>query len=175
MKTLAACTAVSVMVANVAFAEPVEIMLSDRLDGDLDYYCLDISGAKENANIDGGLQTHTCYGYQGEAGIDQIFDADLFGRNALYMTEFEVCATLSSTDAGTPVGLAACDESESQQIAFTADGQLSPVSAPGMCFTAGEDTRRGRGGTSEHQIKSLTLESCSEDLAQYQSWEPRAQ
>jgi len=172
MKSFAAISAAALMLANVALAEPVEIMLSDRLDGDLDFYCLDISGAKENANVDGGLQTHTCYGYQGEAGIDQVFDSTLFEENTLYMTEFDVCAMLASFDAGTSVALASCDESDAQQVSF-ADGRLAPVAVPDMCFTAGEETRRGRGGTSDHQIKSLTLEPCSDDLASYQLWEPR--
>ena len=156
-----------------ALADSVEMMLSDRLDGNLDSYCLDISGSKANANIEKGLQTHTCYGYQGASGIDQLFDLERLSNNQLYMPEFDVCATLSDTVSGTRISLAACDTSESQKITLTENGYLSPVAAMDMCLTAGEETRLGRGGTSEHQIKSLTLEPCSEELAKYQRWETR--
>ncbi len=42
-----------------------------------------------------------------------------------------------------------------------------------MCLTAGEETKLGRGGTSEHQINSLTLEACNDALNDRQIWETR--
>ena len=159
--------------AQSAQAEPVEIMLSDRLDGDLDYYCFDISGSKADADTSRGLQTHTCYGYQGAMGIDQVFDSTQIADNLFYMPEFDVCATLNSYAPGALVALASCDGTETQAIMRSSTGQVSPIAAPDMCLTAGAETRRGRGGTSEHQIKSLTLETCSADLAAYQTWETR--
>jgi hypothetical protein len=42
-----------------------------------------------------------------------------------------------------------------------------------MCLTAGKETTFGRGGTSPHQIKSLTLQSCGGDLTAYQEWYTR--
>lgn len=161
---------IPLVLASAALADPVEIALFDRLDGDLAGYCLDISGAKEQANVEGGLQAHTCYSYQGASGIDQIFDADRFADGVLYMPEFDVCATVTATAAEAKLGLSACDGSAAQQIALTPEGKLTPAGAPDMCFTAGEDTRKGRGGTSPHQIKSLTLQTCSDDLAAYQTW-----
>lgn len=166
--TFIAMTACSVQ------ATPVEMMLSDRLDGNLDSYCIDISGSKQNANLDKGLQTHTCYSYQGSMGIDQIFDADKLSENKLYMPEFDVCATVSTIQPGATIGLAACDGSDEQTITLTEEGYLSPVVAMTLCLTAGSETKLGRGGTSAHQIKSLSLEVCDEDQAAYQRWEIRS-
>lgn len=174
MRLLTVSALVLATTSTVAAADPVEISLIDRLDGNLDGYCLDISGAKENADPSGGLQTHTCYTYQGASGIDQVFESDRFAEGVLYMPGFDVCATASDLTAGARLGLATCDGSDAQQITLTDTGALSPAAAPDMCYTAGEETRLGRGGTSEHQIKSLTLQPCSDDLAAYQTWHARA-
>lgn len=155
---------------SAGYAELVEITLVDELDGELSGYCLDIAGGQQDANVENGLQAHTCYSYQGALGVDQTFETDRFADSVLYMPEFDVCATLGGTQAGTSVGLAACDGSTAQKIDLTESGKLSPADAPDLCLTAGEDTRRGRGGTSPHQIKSLTLESCSDSHAAFQTW-----
>ncbi|SNS30262.1 hypothetical protein SAMN05421757_101767 [Tropicimonas sediminicola] len=167
-------TAILLCLLSPVHAEQVEITLVDDLDGDLNSYCLDISGPQEQAAIDGGLQSHTCYSYQGALGVDQIFASERLAENVLYMPEFDVCATAAGLDAGAELGLATCNDSAAQKIALTAEGKLSPVDAPGMCYTAGAETRLGRGGTSRHQIKSLTLEPCSDDLAAFQTWRARS-
>jgi len=166
-------TALAILCAAAVQAERAEITLSAPLDADLDAYCLDIRGSKQNADVSSGLQTHTCYAYQGQMGIDQMFDTARLNDKTLYMPEFDVCATLASFDAGSAVSLTTCNASEAQSIALTDQGHLSPTAAPAMCLTAGHETRLGRGGTSKHQIKSLTLEACSDDLAPYQQWAPR--
>ena len=53
--------------------EVVEIYLIETLDEPRGF-CLDIKGYKSNANIDNGLQAHTCYSYQGEIAVDQGLD-----------------------------------------------------------------------------------------------------
>lgn len=152
-------------------AEGVEITLQDELDGILNSYCLDIAGGNKDVNPDKGLQAHTCYSYQGELGSDQVFDPGQFANNTLSMPNYDVCATLTGLQEGAEIGLAACDSSDSQTIAFTGEGVISPVSAPNMCFTAAQESRLGRG--SQHQIRDLTLEPCSEDLASVQKWRTR--
>ncbi len=161
------------MLASTAFADEVEITLVDELDGDLNSYCLDISGGLgANADPTRGLQAHTCYSYRGALEVDQIFETDRFADNLLYMTRFGVCATVM----GNEIGLTACDpNNEAQQITYSKDGTLRPLSAADQCLTAGEDTRLGRGGTSRHQIKSLTLEECSETRVPYQIWRFRTE
>lgn len=156
-----------------AYAEEVEITLIDKLDGNLNSYCLDIKGGGKNIDPANGLQTHTCYSYKGALGKDQIFDSTHFANNALYMPKFDVCVQLSSLKSGAKVSLATCDNSELQQIRLQKNGNISPVSAPEMCLSAGTNTKLGRGGTSAHQIKTLTLEKCSKDNAAYQQWRTR--
>ncbi len=173
MKTQFVILAFATFTTSIVSADQVEMMLSNKLDGNLDSYCLDISGSKQNANVSKGLQTHTCYAYQGKMGIDQIFDTNRLAENQLYMPEFDVCATVSAVEPGASIGLSACDDSDTQAIELTDEGHLSPVSASDLCLTAGTDTRLGRGGTSAHQIKSLTLETCSKELSDYQLWETR--
>jgi len=160
---LAIATFATSVVSSVVSADPVEMMLSNKLDGNLDSYCLDISGSKQNAKVSKGLQTHTCYAYQGEMGIDQVFDTRRLAENQLYMPEFNVCATVSAVEPGASIGLSACDDSDSQAIKLTGDGRLTLVSAPDLFLTAG----------TAHQIKNLTLEACSDELRDYQIWETR--
>lgn len=172
----AAFPALALMLAlsQTAHAERVEIALQDPLDGNLSGYCLDIAGAPgASADPAKGLQAHTCYSYRGALEVDQIFDTARFAEGVLYMPEFDVCATLSAAEAGASVGLAACDGGAAQQIVLDASGHLSPAGHADLCLTAGQDTRMGRGGTSPHQIKALSLETCAEDLAAYQIWYPR--
>lgn len=159
--------------ATHALAEKVEITLVDQLNGILNGYCIDVAGGNRNIDISKGLQTHTCYSYRGELGEDQVFETSNFSDNQLYMPNYDVCATLSSLEAGAKVGLASCDSSELQNISFTKAGKFTPVAASNLCLTVGEETRFGRGGTSQHQIKTLTLETCSDANSAYQTWRTR--
>ena len=89
------------------------------------------------------------------------------------MPEHDVCVAPAELVAGASIGLAACDGSDLQRVLRSGEGRIGPASDPALCFTAGGDTRVGRGGTSQHRIKDLTLEPCSEDLAAYQTWRTR--
>lgn len=168
-------TTVIMSLSSIAHAEKVEITLVDNLDGDLNSYCLDILGSQSRAKPEEGMQAHTCYSYQGDLGIDQIFETERFDDSVLYMPEFDVCATISGSEAGATVGLANCDGREAQKIVLTDTGKLSPAAATDMCLTAGEETRLGRGGTSRHQIKLLTLQACSDNLKDFQTWRARSE
>jgi len=156
------------------YAENVEVLLTDKLDGNLSAYCLDIKGGGESVDPANGLQAHTCYSYKGSLGTDQIFDTARFGEGTLYMPVYEVCAEVSSIEAGATVGLATCDGNDKQQFTFSGEGSITPKNATGLCFTAGSETTMGRGGTSAHQIKTLSLAECSDDLVAYQQWRTRA-
>jgi len=158
-----------------SYAANVEVTLKDGLDGDLNGYCLDIKGGGRNIDPTRGLQAHTCYSYRGDLGSDQAIEPDGITRGEIKIPAFDVCATMDGTEAGAEVALSACDGSELQQFEFAGNGNISPKSAPGMCLTAGKETTFGRGGTSPHQIKTLTLQSCTDDLASYQAWYTRTQ
>lgn len=166
---------VGVLLPVVAFSADVEVTLKDRLDGNLNGYCLDIRGGGQNIDPAAGLQAHTCYSYRGDLGSDQAFDPELVAGGEFKIVAFDVCATMESTDPGAEVALSACEGSELQQFDFVANGSISPKSAPGMCLTAGNETSFGMGGTSPHQIKALTLQQCSDTLAAYQEWYTRTQ
>jgi hypothetical protein len=161
------------LIPAAVFAADVEVTLKDGLDGDLNGYCLDIKGGGQNINPADGLQAHTCYSYRGDLGSDQAIDPEGIARGEFKIVAFDVCATMEGTEADTEVALSACDGSESQQFDFAENGNISPKSAPGMCLTAGKETAFGRGGTSPHQIKTLTLQSCGGDLTAYQEWYTR--
>lgn len=157
---------------NAAQADKVEIYLADMLDNVQNGYCLDIARAQgDKANPDDGLQGHTCYSPTGELGVDQIFDSSQFADGILYMTEFDVCTQIASTDAGTSIDLAACDGSDAQSFTFSGEGTISPTTAPAMCLTLAEATRTGR--SDANQIKVLSLEACSDEKAAYQTWTNR--
>lgn len=152
-----------------AMAENVEIYLLDMLDNIQNGYCIDIAkGREEAANPDDGLQGHTCYSPGGAIGFDQTFDTERFADGELYMVNFEVCAQITSTEAGSALELTACDGSDVQSFEFLGEGPIVPTSAPDMCLTVAEDTRSGR--SDANQIKVLSLEACSENLAPYQNW-----
>ncbi len=163
------------LLSVVAFSADVEVTLKDRLDGNLNGYCLDIRGGGQNIDPSQGLQAHTCYSYRGDLGTDQAFDPELMAGGEFKVIAFDVCATMEGTETGAEVALSACDGSDLQQFDFAANGSISPKSAPGMCLTAGNETTFGMGGTSPHQIKTLTLQQCSDTLAAYQEWYVRTQ
>jgi len=161
----------TLVVSATVHAEQVEISLVDKLDGYLDNYCLDIKGTGNNIDTSKGLQLHTCYSYKGALGKDQIFDTVEFEHEMLYLPKFDVCAELAHLSVGSEVTLATCNSTAEQKFAFSGNGIITPTVEPTLCLTASLDTKRGRNGTSKHQIKGLTLENCAADLAQFQTWQ----
>jgi len=164
---------ISIMSAASAQAENVEIYLVDLLDNKQSGYCIDIARAQgEKANPEDGLQGHTCYSPKGELMVDQIFDTDKFADGILYMPEFDVCAEISSTSAGSSIDLATCNDSDMQSFQFSGDGTIVPATATDMCVTVAEETRTGRSDV--NQIKVLSLEVCSDERSAYQAWAVRS-
>ncbi len=157
-----------------AWAKKVEITLIDNLDGYLSGYCLDIVGGGDNIDPSKGLQLHTCYSYKGSLGPDQTFDSKQFENNRLYMPKYDLCAQLSALGPGARVGLAKCSDDLRQQFSFEEPGPIRASGAEDLCLTASLDTQLGRGGTSEHQIKGLSLKACSEDRLLFQIWRSRS-
>lgn len=158
-----------------AMAENVEVVLIDKLDGNLSGYCLDIVGGGQNINPDNGLQAHTCYSYRGELGSDQAIDSTGITKGVFRLPAFDVCATLPSLDSGTTVSLEECNNSDQQKFNFSDNGNISPSKDSNMCLTVGKESKFGRNGTSPHQIKSLSLEPCEPELAAYQQWRFRSE
>lgn len=159
--------------AGSAYAgDVVEVLLVDRLD-DQRGFCLDIRGYKHRARVDRGLQSHSCYSYQGQIGVDQGFDSDGIKAGRFHMPGFDVCMT-AAAETGARLGLAKCDGSSEQGFSMTANGEIVAKAAPKLCVTvAGGDSREGGGGRPVHLIRGLTLEACDEGRAKYQRWRVR--
>ena len=165
-------TACLPMLATPVFADEVEVYLTDMLDNVQIGYCLDIAGGKgANADPADGTQAHTCYSNLGALGEDQAIDTEKFEDGQLYLTNFDVCFDVDSLEAGSSISLNDCDGSDTQTFTFRGEGVISPATATDLCFTAAEATRTGRSDT--NQIKVLTVETCSDDLAAYQTWAVR--
>ena len=132
-------------------------------------YCLDIAGGNTDIDPANGLQAHTCYSYQGDLGNDQVFDTAEFTNSTLYMPDYDVCAQVDSAAAGSAISLGACDDTNTlQDIVIGEDGTLRPSDDQSLCVTVGSESRTGR--SSDHQIRDLMLEVCSEDAADRQQW-----
>lgn len=157
-----------------ATAQDVELYLVNKLDGNLNHYCVDMLGFQDNANPEGNLQTHTCYSYQGQLAVDQKIPSEELAGGKIHLYSFEVCAQINGTSGGSTIGLAECSDNEMQVINLTENGQLIPEAAPTMCFTAGTSSwRGGRDGNSPHQIRTLNLQPCSDEALVYQRWGAR--
>ena len=151
----------------------VEIYLLDPLE-DSRNFCIDIVGSKANADIQSGLQAHTCYSYQGEISVDQGFDKQRISEQEFFMPSFEVCMTFNSTD--NDLALSVCNGSEIQKFTFLTNGNIVVNSDPNLCVTVDQnDAREGGGGNPIHLIRDLQIEECQESLSIYQSWGTRLQ
>ena len=85
----------------------VEIYLLNQLD-DSRGFCIDIKGHKLKAQINKGLQAHTCYSYQGEISPDQGFNSLKLTKNQFILPSFNVCMEASSLKASTNLKLEKC-------------------------------------------------------------------
>ncbi len=159
---------------SIAFAETqVEVTLIDKLDEPRGF-CFDTLGFQTRARPDEGLQTHSCYSYQGQLAVDQAFDADQIPDGTFRLIEFDLCMTLTGTSTGSKFALQPCDGGELQHFEHKANGRVVAAAAPGNCVTAGEGpSRHGGGGDPVHLIRDLTLEVCDGSRDARQQWRLR--
>lgn len=163
-----------VFIPLTASAADVELFLLNKLDGNLNHYCVDMLGFQDRADVTGNLQTHTCYSYQGQLAVDQQVPSEELANGKVHFYNFEVCAQINGTTGGSTVGLAECSDDEMQNIQLTENGHLVPAAAPSMCVTAGVSSwAGGRNGDSPHQIRTLNLQPCSDEALVYQRWGTR--
>ena len=152
---------------------PVEVTLVDRLDESRGF-CLDTLGFQTRARPEEGLQTHSCYSYQGQLAVDQAFDADRISEGAFRIIEFDLCMTARALSTGSTFALEPCDGRPTQQFEHRANGKIASLGAPGSCVTAGEGpSRHGGGGDPVHLIRDLTLEVCDGGDDERQQWRLR--
>lgn len=176
-KSLLLALAGSLFLPSIASAADVELFLLNKLDGNLNHYCIDMLGFQDRADVTGNLQTHTCYSYQGQLAVDQMMPSETLEDGKIHLYNFEVCAQVNGLTGGSTVGLGECsDDNEMQNIQLMENGNLVPAAAPSMCVTAGVSSwAGGRNGDSPHQIRTLNLQPCSGEALVYQRWGTRTE
>ena len=150
----------------------VEIYLLNSLN-DSRGYCLDILGYKDDANVSKGLQTHSCYSYQGQISIDQGFDLSRISQKEFYIPHFKVCMEAQKIQESSNIDLKECDKNQNQKFILQTNGQITPESNLKLCLTASTNFKEGGGGNPVHLIRDLSLETCDENLSSYQKWGTR--
>ena len=153
--------------------DSVEIYLLNQLD-DPRGFCIDIKGHKLKAQINKGLQAHTCYSYQGEISPDQGFSSSELSKYQFILPSFNVCMEASSLTSSTSLRLRQCDYGKLQNFEWSNKNKIRLISDRKLCLTVGqEQSKKGGGGSPFHLMRNLSLEPCSKSLNSYQVWSIR--
>lgn len=175
------------LLPSIASAEIVEVYLQDRLDGDLNEYCIDVNGPPQNLELDVPIQVHTCYSYRPEPPpptVDQAMDTADIAAGKLLLTKVGLCGQVSGNQPGATISLVECEDIDEQSFELKENGQFVWNSAnygerdPELCITAGPVSWLGGrpgGPPSRHQIRTLTMQPCGEEAVKYQRWATRAE
>jgi hypothetical protein len=153
-------------------SEIVEVYLLNNLN-DSRGYCVDVMGYKNDADVDRGLQTHTCYSYQSDISVDQGFDKAKINENEFYLSHFKVCMQAQKIEQSSRLELTNCDKNEKQKFILQNDGRIQPMSDLNLCLTVSESYREGSGGNPVHLIRDLSLQLCNDALSSFQKWSVR--
>jgi hypothetical protein len=140
-------------------------------------WCVDLFAHLTGGQPIGGFQGHSCFSYEGNGVTeDQGFDLERIEESGqIRIVYFDRCMTLHEPNPGSFVAADPCDDGQAQDFEFQADGQIVPVSAPGLCLTMGTDSVPGGGGDPIHLIRRLSFETCEVESAERQRWELRTQ
>ena len=153
--------------------DSVEIYLLNELD-DPRGFCIDIKGHKLKAQINKGLQAHTCYSYQGEISPDQGFNSRKLTKNQFILTSFNVCMEASSLTSSANLRLGKCDRNKLQNFEWSNENKIHLIDNRKLCLTVDQgQSKKGGGGTPVHLMRDLSLELCNKSLKSYQSWSVR--
>ena len=170
-----------------ASADIVEVYLLDRLDGDLNEYCIDVNGPPQRLELDVPIQTHTCYSYRPDPPpptIDQAMDTADIAAGKIHLVEVGLCGQVSGNQPGATVSLVECEDIEEQRFVLRENGQFIWDSSnyddlnPELCLTAGPISWLGGrvgGPPSRHQVRTLALQPCGEEAQKYQRWGTRTE
>ena len=151
----------------------VEVYLLNQLD-DPRGFCIDIKGHKLKAQINKGLQVHTCYSYQGEISPDQGFNSLKLTKNQFFLPVFNTCMEASSLTPSAELRLRKCDHNKYQNFEWSNKNKIRLISNRKLCLTVDQgQSKKGGGGSPVHLIRNLSLELCSKSLDAYQTWSVR--
>ena len=176
MKKLLGILVLSLLLITSSQADDnVEIYLLKQLD-DTRGFCIDIKGYKFKAQINKGLQAHTCYSYQGEISPDQGFNSLTLTKNQFILPFFNVCMEASSLKPSSNLRLGKCDRNKLQNFEWSNKNEILLASNRKLCLTVNQGvSKKGRGGTPVHLMRNLSLELCNKSLNSYQAWGVRNQ
>ena len=150
--------------------DSVEIYLLNQLD-DPGGFCIDIKGHKLKAQINKGLQAHTCYSYQGEISPDQGFSSSKLTKYQFILPSFNVCMEASSLTPQANLRLRKCDRNKLQNFEWSRENKIHLIGNRRLCLTVDQgQSRKGGGGSPVHLMRNLSLELCAESLNSYQAW-----
>ena len=151
----------------------VEIYLLNQLD-DPRGFCIDIKGHKLKAQINKGLQAHTCYSYQGKISPDQGFNSRKLTKNQFMLTSFNICMEASSLTPSANLRLRKCDRNKLQNFEWSNENKIHLIGNRKLCLTVDQgQSKKGGGGSPVHLMRNLSLELCTESLNPYQTWSVR--
>jgi hypothetical protein len=173
MKKLLAIIILSLLLITPSQAvNDVEIYLLNQLD-DSRGFCIDIKGHKLKAQVNKGLQAHTCYSYQGEISPDQGFNSLKLTKNQFILPAFNVCMEASSLTPSTNLRLRKCDRNKLQNFELSKN-KIRLSNNKKLCLTVDQGkSKKGGGGSPIHLMRNLSLELCSKSLNPYQAWSVR--
>lgn len=175
------------LLPSTASSEIVEVYLLDRLDADLNEYCIDVNGPPQRPELDVPIQVHTCYSYRPDPPpptADQAMDTDDIAAGKIHLVKQELCGQISGNQPGATISLVECEDIDEQRFELQENGQFVWNSAnygerdPELCITAGPVSWLGGrpgGPPSRHQIRTLTMQPCGEEAAKYQRWSTRTE
>jgi hypothetical protein len=153
--------------------DSVEIYLLNQLD-DSRGFCIDIKGHKLKAQINKGLQAHTCYSYQGKVSPDQGFNSHKLTKNQFILASFNVCMEASSLTPSANLRLRKCDRNKLQNFEWSHENNIHLIDNRKLCLTVGQgQSKKGGGGSPVHLMRKLSLELCTDSLNAYQTWSVR--
>jgi hypothetical protein len=140
------------------------IQLEDPLDQpDGDRYCADVVGTDVEARLT--IQAHTC---KGRGTVDQIFTTDAPRTGKISLPDSGLCLMAQRVAAGSSIVTAACGRDSRQEWVSNADGQIHPLDDESLCWTVSDGRGAPAGGG--YLKRTLTLESCADSVARYDTW-----
>ena len=156
----------------------VEMVLLERLPDEPRGWCVDAAGHQTRAIMAGGVHGHTCYSYEGQGEYrvaeDQGFLLKDVEQNGVFrMAAFDHCLSISSRDPGSWIALTPCDNRPEQQFEVTDTGEVKSKIAEDLCITLGSESLPGGGGSPLHQLRKLSMETCTAENSTLQRWRLR--
>ena len=162
------------LIPNIVLGGIVEIYSLNQMDDDRGF-CIDIRGHKSKAKVNRGLQSHTCYSYQGEVAVDQGFDTSKLMENQFHLPAFNVCMEAESVTASATLQLTKCRDGQLQRFDWDKEGRIHLMDDKNLCLTVAQgESRKGGGGSPVNLIRNLSMETCSDTLKPFQRWGMRA-